>query len=99
MVDESDMTDNTDTKGTLNGADSDGDDGKFAALTAILSCPWQFKCYALWIWHGLVHAKITDFLCDCILHDVLLITQERWPMCKLLLRGNASMYSLERSLK
>ena len=49
MVDESDMTDNTDTKGTLNGADSDGDDGKFAALTAILSCPWQFKCYALWI--------------------------------------------------
>ncbi|XP_073233200.1 eukaryotic translation initiation factor 2 subunit 2-like [Porites lutea] len=29
VVDESDMTDNTDTKGTLNGADSDGDDAEF----------------------------------------------------------------------
>ena len=59
------MTDNTDTKGTLNGADSDGDDGKFTVFRALLSCPWQFKCYALWIWHVLVCAKITDFLCDC----------------------------------
>ena len=49
MVDESDMTDNTNTKGTLNGADSDGDDGKFTVLMAMLSCPRQFKCYASWI--------------------------------------------------
>ena len=49
MVDESDITDNTDTKGTLNGADSDGDDGKFTVLRAMLLCLWQFKRYAPWI--------------------------------------------------
>ena len=49
VVDESDVTDNTDTKGTVNGADSDGDDGKFTVLRAMLLCPWQFKRYAPWI--------------------------------------------------